>query len=95
MAIKEKGYAHWDGELSEQRFPWWPIARYGIKLTFKKKFFKPYLMVSSIPAVVSLAIIYVSERIQDFKFMVRDSAPFLKWTPNILTPILPSMACFF
>jgi len=82
MTVKEKGYAHWDGKLSERRFPWWPIARYGIKLTFKKKFFKPYLMMSFIPAVVFLALIYVSERIQDFKFMIRDSASFLKVDPK-------------
>jgi ABC-type transport system involved in multi-copper enzyme maturation permease subunit len=82
MTIKEKGYTHWDGELGERRFPWWPITRYGIKLTFKKKFFKPLLMGSFIPAVVFLAGIYVSERMQDFKFMIRDSASFLKVDPK-------------
>jgi len=82
MTIKEKGYAHWEGELEERRFPWWPITRYGIKLTFKKKYFKSFLMLSFIPAVVFLIGIYVSERLEDFKFMVRESVPFLKVDPR-------------
>ncbi len=40
MPIREKGYTHWDGEFQPKKFFWWPITRYGIKLTFKKKFFK-------------------------------------------------------
>jgi ABC-type transport system involved in multi-copper enzyme maturation permease subunit len=95
MAIKEKGYAHWDGELSEQRFPWWPIARYGIKLTFKKKSFKPFFMVSFIPAVFFLAIIYVSERIQDFKFMIRDSSSFLKVDPKYFNTYFTNNSLLF
>ncbi len=82
MTIKEKGYTHWDGELSERRFPWWPIARYGIKLTFKKKFFKPFLMGSFIPAVFFLVGIYISERLEDFKFMTREGTSFLKVDPR-------------
>lgn len=82
MTIKEKGYTHWDGKLSERRFPWWPISRYGIQLTFKKKHFKLLFMASFLPAVFFLAGIYISERLQDFKFMVRDSAPFLKVDPK-------------
>jgi ABC-type transport system involved in multi-copper enzyme maturation permease subunit len=82
MTIKEKGYAHWDGELKERRFPWWPITRYGIRLTFKKKFFKIFLMMALLPAVVFLAGVYVSERLDDFKFMFRDSVPFLQINPR-------------
>jgi len=81
MTIKEKGYAHWDGEFLDKKFPWWPITRYGIKLTFRKKFFKLVFPMSLLPAVVFLAGIYVSERLEDFKFMFRDSVPFLQIDP--------------
>ena len=82
MTIKEKGYSHWDGEFLEKKFPWWPITRYGIKLTFKKKFFKFIFPLSLLPAVVFLAGIYVSERLEDFRFMFRESVPFLQINPS-------------
>lgn len=81
MTIKEKGYTHWDGEFLDKKFPWWPITRYGIKLTFSKKFFKLIFPMSLLPAVVFLAGIYVSERLEDFKFMFRESLPFLQINP--------------
>lgn len=82
MTIKEKGYSHWDGEFIDKRFPWWPITRYGIKLTFKNKYFKFIFALSLFPAVIFLAGIYVSERLEDFKFMFRESVPFLKIDPG-------------
>jgi ABC-type transport system involved in multi-copper enzyme maturation permease subunit len=81
MTIKEKGYTHWDGEFLDKKIPWWPITRYGIKLTFTKKFFKLIFPVSLLPAVVFLAGIYVSERLEDFKFLFRESVPFLQINP--------------
>jgi hypothetical protein len=75
MVIKEKGYTHWDGEFSVSRFPWWPITRNGIRLAFKRKFFKFLFFSALIPALVFLVGIYVSERIDDFQFMVRDAGP--------------------
>ncbi|MFC2169800.1 ABC transporter permease [Acidobacteriota bacterium] len=81
MTIKEKGYIHWDGELSERRFPWWPIARYGIKLSFKKKFFKFIFFMTLIPAIVFLVGVYISERLEDFRHMIPDSPLFLKVNP--------------
>ncbi len=81
MTIKEKGYAHWDGEFLDKKLPWWPITRYGIRLTFRKKFFKMLFAGSLVPAVVFLAGIYVSERLEDFKFMFRESVPFLQINP--------------
>jgi len=71
MPIAEKGYAHWDGTFIERRLPWWPIARLGVRLAFKRKFFKPVFTVSLLPAVIFLAGIYMSERIEDFQFMFR------------------------
>jgi ABC-type transport system involved in multi-copper enzyme maturation permease subunit len=73
MTIKEKGYVHWDGELVSKKFPWKPITRYGIRLTFKKKFFKFFFIMSFVPAVFFLAVVYVSERLEDFRFMLQDT----------------------
>lgn len=81
MTIKERGYSHWDGELIPGRFPWRPITRYGIKLTFKKKFFKFTFFLALFPSLVFLVGIYISERLDDFQFMVREEASFLNVTP--------------
>jgi len=82
MTIREKGYSHWDGELSEKKFPWWPITRFGIKLTFKKKFFKIFFFSSLIPALVYLAGVYISERLEDFHFMIRKPEQFIQINPG-------------
>jgi ABC-type transport system involved in multi-copper enzyme maturation permease subunit len=81
MTIKERGYSHWDGELQDGRFPWWPITRMGIKLTFKRKFFKFFFAMTLIPALVWLVGIYVSERLEDFKFMMEGETDFLNVNP--------------
>jgi len=81
MTIKEKGYSHWGGELIEKRFPWWPITRFGIKSTFRKKFFKFFFFGSLIPAMVFLVGIYISERLEDFRFMIQGSQKFLNVDP--------------
>ena len=81
MTIKEKGYTHWDGELKEGKFPWRPITRWGIKLTFKKKFFKLLFFTSLVPALVYLAGIYISERLEDFQFMIKGPTEFIQTNP--------------
>jgi len=81
MTVRERGYTHWDGEFKLRRFPWWPITRYGIKLTFKKKFFKFFFFFTLIPALTFLVGIYISERLEDFRFMVRGQADFLQINP--------------
>lgn len=81
MSIKERGYTHWDGQLEQRRFNWWPMTRMGISLTFKKKFFKFTFLVSLLPALVYLVGIYVAERIEDFPFIQSGQAEFLKINP--------------
>ena len=81
MNIKEKGYSHWEGELKDGKFPWKPITRWGIKLTFKKKFFKLLFFISLVPALVYLGGIYISERIEDFQFMIKGPTDFLQIDP--------------
>jgi ABC-type transport system involved in multi-copper enzyme maturation permease subunit len=81
MTIREKGYIHWDGVLRERKFAWWPITWLGIKLSFKKKYFKFLYFGSFIPALVFLVGIYVSERIEDFKYMVRGTPKLLEVNP--------------
>lgn len=81
MTIREKGYSHWQGKLRESKFPWLPITKWGIKLTFRKKFFKLLFFSSLTPALVYLAGIYISERLEDFEFMIKGQAEFLQITP--------------
>jgi ABC-type transport system involved in multi-copper enzyme maturation permease subunit len=82
MTIREKGYHHWDGQFIERRRPWWPITRLGIRLTFKRKFFKFVFSSALLPAVVFLAGIYISERLDDFQHMVRRESFLLDITPK-------------
>jgi ABC-type transport system involved in multi-copper enzyme maturation permease subunit len=81
MPISERGYQHWPGTLAERRRPWAPITRLGIRLAFKRKFFKFALGVSLLPALVFTAGVYISEKIEDFKFMARGRAQFLSVDP--------------
>ncbi len=82
MTVREKGYTHWDGELKQARRPWWPITRLGIKLAFKKKYFKFIYFSAFIPAFAFLVGIYISERIEDFQWMVRGSTRILEVNPR-------------
>ena len=79
--IREKGYTHWDGTLQERRFPWWPITRTGILLTFRKKQFKFFFTFAFVPALAFLAGIYISERLEDFKFMFKGTEKFITINP--------------
>lgn len=74
MTIREKGYAHWDGEFKDTRFRWGPISRYAIKLSFRRKFFKLLFFSTLVPALFTLTMIYVSERLGDFAFLTNDTA---------------------
>ncbi len=81
MPITEQGYRHWEGTLIERRRPWAPITRLGIKLAFKRKYFKFVLGVSLLPALIFTVGIYISEKIEDFKFMIRGRNRFLTVDP--------------
>ena len=82
MTIREKGYAHWTGRLEERKYPWWPITRMGIKLAFKTKGFRLFFIFSLIPSVAYLAGIYISERIESFRFMIKGSEKILQINPG-------------
>jgi ABC-type transport system involved in multi-copper enzyme maturation permease subunit len=81
MTIREKGYYHWDGTLKPRRWSWWPVTRLGIRLAFKKKRFKFLYFGAFIPALIFLVGIYVSERIEDFRYMIRGSSQILEVNP--------------
>ncbi len=88
MSIREKGYFHWDGEFVQKKLLWWPITRYGIKLTFKKKFFKLVYALALVPAIVFLVGIYLEERIEDFRFMMDGNSQLLKVDPTLFKTYL-------
>jgi len=84
MPIAEQGYTHWGGRFVERRVPWGPITRLGVRMAFKRKFFKLAFALSFMPAVVFAAGIYVSERLEDFQFMFKGrpgSTSFLEVNP--------------
>jgi ABC-type transport system involved in multi-copper enzyme maturation permease subunit len=93
--IREKGYYHWDGQLIEARFPWWPITRTGIRLAFKKRGFRFLFAGSFLPAIGFLATIYISERLEDFRFMVRGSDRLVKVDPGFFNTYLTNPGVLF
>ncbi len=68
--IREKGYSHWDGEFLERPRPWWTVTRTGIRLAFRRKWFKFAFTLSLLPAVFFLGLIYASENLEKFRFMI-------------------------
>jgi ABC-type transport system involved in multi-copper enzyme maturation permease subunit len=90
MTIREKGYMHWDGKLTERRFRWAPITWLGIRLAFKKKYFRFIFFGSLVPAVVFLVGIYISERIEDFQYMFRGNKQILEVNPAYFSAYLSS-----
>jgi len=81
MTIREKGYTHWDGRLIAGKHPWWPITRQGIRLSFKKKHFRFLYFGAFIPGLAFLVGIYVSERIEDFRYMIHGQQKILEINP--------------
>ncbi len=95
MTIREKGYQHWDGELKDGRHAWWPITRLGVRLAFKKKFFR-FLLFSMVAVVlVFLVGIYISERIEDFRYMFRDEGQILQVNPAYFSTYLSNNFTLF
>jgi len=90
MTVREKGYQHWEGELKPLRFPWWPVTRLGIKLAFKRKYFKFIYAGAFVPAFVFLAGIYIAERIEDFQFMIRGGQKILEVNPKYFNAFFSS-----
>ncbi|MCP2619630.1 ABC transporter permease subunit [Candidatus Aminicenantes bacterium AC-334-K16] len=90
MTIRKKGYTHWEGELKESFLVWFPLTRLGIKLAFQRRFFRLFFFSSFLPALIFLAGIYISERLEDFRFMLKGSPPFLQITPNFFKIYLSS-----
>lgn len=95
MTIREKGYQHWDGELKESRHAWWPISRLGIRLAFKKKFFKFLLFSVLAMVLVFLVGIYISERIEDFRYMIRSEGQILQVNPAFFSTYLSNNFILF
>jgi ABC-type transport system involved in multi-copper enzyme maturation permease subunit len=93
--IREKGYSHWDGQLAERRYPWWPITRTGIQLAFKRKAFRFIFAGAFMPAFVALGGIYVSERLEDFKAIIRSNQALLNINPNYFKIFLTSNFLLF
>lgn len=93
--IREKGYTHWDGALAEPRFPGWPITRTGIQLAFKKKMFRFFFAGAFMPAFVALGGLYVSERLEDFKALVRSNRDLINIDPKYFNTFLTSNFVLF
>jgi ABC-type transport system involved in multi-copper enzyme maturation permease subunit len=95
MTIREKGYLHWDGELKARRIPWWPVTWLGIRLAFKKKYFKFLLFSTLAVAFIFLVGIYISERIEDFRYMIKGEGRILEVNPAFFSTYLSNNFMLF
>ncbi len=93
--VREKGYHHWNGQLKERYWPFWPITRTGIKLAFQRKRFKFLFACSFIPAISFAVGIYISERLEDFKFMAQGAERALQVNPNFFKTYLTMDFIYF
>lgn len=93
--VRERGYEHWAGRLAERRFPWWPIARTGVRLAFRKKGFKFAFAGAYIPSFVALGGLYVSERLEDFKALIQSNRALLKIDPGYFATFYTSRFFLF
>lgn len=93
--VRAKGYAHWEGSLVERQFPWWPITRMGIQLTFRKKAFKFFFAGGYLPSFIALAGLYASERLEDFQALIRSDQALLNINPAYFRDYLTNGGLFF
>jgi ABC-type transport system involved in multi-copper enzyme maturation permease subunit len=93
--IREKGYSHWDGKLAERRRPWWPITRTGIRLAFRKKAFKFVFAGAFMPSFIALVGLYISERLEDFKAIVRSNEALININPKYFKTFFTSEGLLF
>jgi ABC-type transport system involved in multi-copper enzyme maturation permease subunit len=93
--IREEGYHHWGGQLAERRWTFWPITRTGIRLAFQRRRFKFLFASSFLPAVAYAVGIYISERLEDFKFMAQGAEKTLQVNPGFFKSYLTLDFIFF
>ena len=95
MTIKEKGYTHWDGEFVSRKFPWWPMTRSGIRLTFQRRFFKLLYVLTLTPAIVFMVGVYLAERLEDFRINIEGSSQLLRVDPSYFKAYLTNEFLMF
>lgn len=93
--VREKGYHHWEGQLQDKGRMFWPITRTGIKLAFQRKRFKFLFALSFMPAITFAVGIYISERLEDFKFMAQGAERTLQVNPGFFRTYLSLDFIFF
>jgi ABC-type transport system involved in multi-copper enzyme maturation permease subunit len=93
--VREKGYYHWDGQLSERSRPWWPITRTGIMLAFKKKGFRFLFAGALFPGIFFLGFIYISENLDSFQSMVGSSQRLITVTAGSFKFFFTFPPCLF
>jgi len=95
MGIKEKGYAHWDGETVLKKASWLPIVRIGIRLTLKKRFFKLFYAIMLLPALLFLVLIYLSEQLENFSFSFGEAPQLIRVNPTFFKDYLTNEFLMF
>lgn len=59
MAVYERRYKRYEGEMTPQRGRFWVIPRYAIRDVFRSKLFLAFFVLSFIPSLVGAVVIYL------------------------------------
>ncbi|MDD8027051.1 MAG: ABC transporter permease subunit [Acidobacteriota bacterium] len=95
MPIAEQGYLHWQGRTAETRRPWRAITRFGVRLSFRRKFFKLTLALSLLPAIVFSVGVYLAETIQHFQVFMGGSRQIVAVNPAFFQTYFTSELLYF
>lgn len=95
MPIAEQGYLHWQGRPAATQKPWRAIARFGIRLAFRRKFFKLSLAFSLLPALAFGIGVYLAETIENFQVFMGGSRRLLNVDPAYFRVYFTSDFLFF
>lgn len=95
MPIAEQGYLHWQGRPAATQKPWRAISRLGIRLAFRRKFFKLTLGLALLPALVFSVGIYLAETIENFQISMGGRRQILSVDPKFFQTYFTSDFLYF
>ena len=84
MPIFDQGYQHWNGKLSAQYLRWWAVTRHGIKMQFRSKLTRFFLITCFGPALALAVFMIVWSLLEQGNTYLK---PLLGFLPKELTDV--------
>lgn len=84
MPIFDQGYQHWNGKLDSQYWRWWAVTRHGIKMQFRSKLTRFFLIACFGPALALASFMIVWSLLEQGNSYLK---PLLGFLPKELTDV--------